>query len=237
MLGARFSQQGALTCTKVQNVHAGVLMKPKIAKLWYCPNEAEWKAALNAYWEYVKPQNLALEKELDTLHLRVKGPSDIEDWYSFLLYKYFPWKYTDCRWHPEKYFMGKYSKSGSGKRELSKIVEQLFKFNRKDIKQGLSIALNIKGLGVPGASGLLSLLFPNDFGTVDKFVVKALRKVENLPEKAELQKINHNSLTISDGVLLIQIMRKKAAELNSLFNSSFWSPRKVDKVLWSARDC
>lgn len=220
-------------CTIVQNIHAGTSMTPRIAELWNCPNEVEWKVALGKYLNFVKPKNMALEKELDTLHLRVKLSSDIEDWYSFLLDKYFPWKYTDCRFHPEEYFK-EYSKSGSGRRELNGIVEQLFKFNHQDIKQGLSI--KIRGLGVPGASGLLSLLFPNDFGTVDQFVVRALRKVNDLPEKAELQGMKHNSLNIPNGVLLIQIMRKKAAELNSLFNSAFWSPRKIDQVLWSARD-
>lgn len=209
-------------------------MTLRIAELWNCSNEAEWKVALGKYLNFVKPESMALEKELGTLHLRVKVPSDIEDWYLFLR-KYFRWKYTDCQFRHEEDFR-EYYKSGSGRCELNGIVEQLFKFNHQDIEQGLSIVRKIRGLGVAGASGLLSLLFPNDFGTVDQFVVKALRKVNELPEKAELQEMNPKSLKISDGVLLIQIMRKKATELNSLFNSAFWSPRKIDKVLWSTRD-
>ena len=33
-------------------------------------------------------------------------------------------------------------------------------------------------------------------------------------------------------ILLIQIMRDKAAELNKCFKSDNWTPRKIDKVLW-----
>jgi len=40
------------------------------------------------------------------------------------------------------------------------------------------------------------------------------------------------SLTISDGVTLIGIMRRKALELNKACSTSSWTPRRVDMVLW-----
>ena len=45
--------------------------------------------------------------------------------------------------------------------------------------------------------------------------------------------MNPDSLTISDGVLIIGVLRRKAADLNRIFNSAIWTPRKVDMVLWT----
>ena len=41
-------------------------------------------------------------------------------------------------------------------------------------------------------------------------------------------------LTIADGVVLVEIMRRKAVSLNEVFNTSDWAPRKVDKILWAS---
>jgi hypothetical protein len=40
-------------------------------------------------------------------------------------------------------------------------------------------------------------------------------------------------LTVKDGVVLIEIMRRKAAALNAAFEVDSWTPRKVDMVLWT----
>jgi len=63
--------------------------------------------------------------------------------------------------------------------------------------------------------------------------VKALREVNGLPEADALQLMNEESLTIRDGVVLIQIMQRKAAQLNELFQTSEWTPRKIDMILWT----
>jgi hypothetical protein len=105
-------------------------------------------------------------------------------------------------------------------------------FNKNDIKERLKIAVEIKGLGTTGASGLLSILFPECFGTVDQFAVNALRKIEDLPERDVLSKMKPESLNLNDGVVLIQIMRDKAAQLNKKFKADTWTARKIDKVLW-----
>lgn len=76
-------------------------------------------------------------------------------------------------------------------------------------------------------------MYPDTFATVDQFVVKALREVEGLPERAALRRMNPEGLTPRDGVLLIRIMQRKAAENNRQFGIIGWTPRKVDKVLWT----
>jgi len=60
-----------------------------------------------------------------------------------------------------------------------------------------------------------------------------LREVNGLPEARALARMNPESLTVEDGVLLIRILRRKAAELHLLLTSADWTPRKVDKVLWT----
>ena len=56
---------------------------------------------------------------------------------------------------------------------------------------------------------------------------------EIVSEAASLKRMNPMRLTIKDGVLLIQIMAGKAAENNRAFQTNEWTPRKIDKVLWT----
>ena len=98
---------------------------------------------------------------------------------------------------------------------------------------GLKTASAIHGLGTAGASGLIALMYPQKFGTVDQFAVKALWQVEGLPEAEALVRMNPDSLTISDGVLIIGVLRRKAGDLNRTFKSAIWTPRKLDMVLWT----
>jgi hypothetical protein len=88
-------------------------------------------------------------------------------------------------------------------------------------------------LGTAGASGLLAVLFPSQFGTVDQFAVKALAKIPELPERDLIGAMNPESLKLNDGTILIRIMRRKAVELNRVSSLVKWTPRKVDMVLWT----
>lgn len=103
------------------------------------------------------------------------------------------------------------------------------------IAEGLALATGIHGLGTAGASGLLSLLYPAMFGTVDRFVVLALGQLPSLPEAAVIQRMNPTGLRLKDAVVVIDIMQRKAQENNRRFGSATWTPRKVDQVLWACR--
>ncbi len=76
-------------------------------------------------------------------------------------------------------------------------------------------------------------MYPATFATVDQFVVKALRNVGNLPDADALAKMNPENLSITNGVKLIGIMARKAAEINRLLGSNAWTPRKIDQILWT----
>ena len=168
--------------------------------------------------------------ELDAEIVRKMGP---KAWFEFLLEKYFRWKYTA----PNRYASTtKMLRSYAANNELAAlhaIKERLFAVDRDNIQQCLSIASLIRGLGIAGASGLLAVLFPTQFGTVDQFAVKALAVIPELPERALIAAMNPESLKLNEGAILIRIMRGKADELNRTFSTTEWTPRKVDMVLWT----
>jgi hypothetical protein len=144
-------------------------------------------------------------------------------------------KFTDPRWHARSTRFLERARS----EELFEFRDELFDFDRIDIRRGLEIASRQKrskiGLGVAAGSGLLAVLFPAFFGTVDRFAVEALQQVPGL--NGALKQIDPNNITLDDAELLIEMMREKAAELNKIFQSRSWTPRKIDMILWACRSC
>ena len=207
----------------------------QINELWNSKNEQDYINAINKYWEYIKPENLELEERLNNLDCRKIEAMDLSEFYGFLIDDYYKWKYTDPRWLNQN--RERFSKYVEQQQlcELEEIKNSLFSFDPDDIEAGLKIAQSTKGLGVAGASGLLALLYPNHFATVDQFVVKSLCEVKNLPQRSRVQNINPSSISIKDGILLIEIMRDKAKELNRLFGTNEWTPRSIDMILWASR--
>ena len=205
-----------------------------VAQLWRSADPSAWEGAIKCYWHYVKPANLALERKLDRLNVNHIRRLDAQGWYDFLRLEYFRWKYTaPNRYATTTKSLAKYAAESGGLERLHKIKRRLLDIDPVDIRSGLSTAKEIKGLGTAGASGLLALMYPANFATVDQFVVKALRAVGGLPEADALAKMKPASLTIMDGVKLIRIMAGKAAENNRLFGTASWTPRKIDQVLWT----
>lgn len=201
--------------------------------LWNNGTEKEWKSALEKYFDLVKSSNVEIEKELDNLDSETVKKMTVKEFYNFLHDKYFVWKYTQAnRLRTTRNSLVKYLEDDNIV-ELEEIHNLIFKYNPVNISNLLRTTHRIKGLGVAGASGLLSLLFPKYFGTVDQFVVQRLLEVENLKEHSLLEKMKQDNLTEKDGTILIEIMREKANELNKKFKTSEWTPRKIDKILWS----
>ena len=80
---------------------------------------------------------------------------------------------------------------------------------------------------------MLSLIYPKAFATVDQFVVKALWDVDGLPEADALAKMKPEGLTLRNGVVLVDLLRRKAGENNRRMRTDIWTPRKLDMVLWT----
>jgi hypothetical protein len=75
-------------------------------------------------------------------------------------------------------------------------------------------------------------MYPSEFGTVDQFVVNALRGVEGLPEAAALARTKPHGKIVRDGVIVVRILRRKAAELSCVLGE-VWTPRMISRVLWT----
>lgn len=204
-----------------------------IVELWHSRDPAAWDGALARYWKFVLPRNLDLERRMEAIDIERVRRLDAQGWYDFLLQEYFQWKYTARnRYASTTKHLRRYAEEGA-LAALDGIKDRLFGFDLSDIRAGLSIACEIRGLGPAGASGLLAVMFPTAFGTADQFVVKALRCIKDLPEAATLAKMKPEQLTLPGATELIRIMQRKAAENNETFRRSSWTPRMVDKILWT----
>ena len=211
-------------------------MDNSITYLWNYGTEANWIDAFHQYDVVIASRSLEtqwLEGFMDQLQADdVKKMSGIE-FYDFLYEKYFVWVFTQknrlatTRKHLQRYI------GESRLFELETIHKRLFALNHLEIEKCLTTAMEIRGLGIAGASGLLSVLFPYDFGGVNEYLVTLLRDVEGISYSFELSQMNPALLTAKDGVILTKIFREKATELNRRFETDFWTPRKIDKVLWA----
>lgn len=206
-----------------------------INNLWESNNEHDWKIALENYWSFVRPENIELERDLNDLKLEKINNLDPIGWYDFLHDRYFRWKYTaPNRFATTTFSLKRYNDSNQLDR-LFDIKKRLLSFNISDISVGLSIAKEIHGLGIAGASGLLSLMYPNNFATVDQFAVKALCQIPSLKDSSDIAKMKPDNLTLRNGIVLINIINIKAKENNKIFATDFWTPRKIDMILWASR--
>lgn len=203
-----------------------------MSELWHRGAANDWALALERYWDFVKPENVALEHTMDRLDLATIRELDPTGWYEFLRDRYFRWKYTQRNRYATTTALLRRHENTEGLAELYAVRERLLSLNTDDITGALVAARGIHGLGIAGASGLLALMYPTAFGTVDQFAVKALRCVQGLPEAEHLRNMNPEDLSVGHGVILIRIMRQRAAENNRRFESCDWTPRMIDKVLW-----
>lgn len=62
---------------------------------------------------------------------------------------------------------------------------------------------------VIAGSGLLAVLFPDYYGTIDQFVIKSLLQIDGLQEHKRILNINQSAPTINDGIFLIELMTQK----------------------------
>lgn len=211
--------------------YVGNIQHSRLNNLWDSGSEADWVAALSSYDTLYR--NTDLEQFMSNLDPFDVARMSVSEFYEFLHDKYFVWKYTaknrlkTTRTHLEKYH------DLDCMEELEEIHKAIFRTDLNQTEELLSAVSRIRGLSTAGASGLLSILFPSHYGTVDQFVVKSLLKIDNLPEHDQLTQMNPESLSIRNGVLLEQILRTKAKDLNDKFQSTMWTPRKIDMVLWS----
>ena len=202
-----------------------------MSSLWDCEEHSVWLKAEEYYFNFLPANNTSLEIELEALNTDEVKNMCAEEFYSFLYDKYYVWKYTaKNRLATTRRSLAYYN---SNLEELLLIKDALFAFNPGNTALGLKIALLIRGLGTAGASGLLSVLFPKNFGTVDQFVVKRLCEFSQYENDPLIRGINPEGITLTQAVMLEKILTNKADSLNKANRINYWTPRKIDKVLWS----
>ncbi len=204
-----------------------------ICELWFSNDAAEWNAALHRYWDAASvSRNVALEQSMERLDRERIRQMSPDEWFEFLHDEYFRWKYTAAnRYATTTSFLRRKGGTQVGRQELHQIRANILDINPANIRAAIDIT-KLPGLGTAGVSGLLSLLYPEAFGTVDQFVVKALREVLNLQEASAIARMNPEGLTSRDGEILIKIMRRQSVVLTHSLGA-LWRPRDVDKVLWT----
>ena len=202
--------------------------------VWDQPVERKWEDLQACYWEVESvKKHMCLEQELNnSKHVEQLIKNDFK---SFILNKYIPWKYTDCRWtlrYEEKL------KSWKGADKFAEDIldyEERLKhtnnYEERILQEGIELRNELYGIGVAGITGLLSLLIPEVFGTVDKYVAKSMMALGLIEVK------NPSNIKIKEAKDMEMIMIKKAKELNYRFNVDIWTPRKVDMILWSYGRC
>lgn len=209
----------------------------EIGALWNKGTKEEWENAINKYNEKIRDDRLE-EYMNDLTPEEVKNMSGDEFFY-FLREKYFVWKYTSYRSSHQKQ-LDKH-KDGYGNKRLTEIHKRIFEVcnrNIEDTEGVLQEVIKIRGLGIAGASGLMAILYPEYYGTLDQFLIKSLLSIDDLENKYRiaLEKMKKTELTLLDGVLLEEILRNKASELNKKFGEEKWTPKQIDMVLWANRD-
>ena len=208
-----------------------------VDSLWKSKDINEWTTALNRYYFTLSDNEYYLEKELENLNINdIENMNSIE-FYEFLYEKYFVWKYNGNFLNNKLKSLSVY-KQDDRLDELLSIKNNILNANPLNIKSCLMLVNAIDGVGIAGASGLLALLYPEFFGTVDIRVVESLKLIQNFQYSDFLNNIsNPKDLTLDEGYKLIKIMREKSQELNNLFNpkskEELWTPRKIDMILWN----
>ena len=207
--------------------------KSTLKSLWYDGTEREWMGALNSYYYMLGQEQRKIDSYLERIDSNEVKEMSEHEFYDFLYDKYFVWKYTaKNRLATTRSNLEKYIKNGE-LHVLKDVQTRLFATSKNNVVACLKVASEIRGLGTAGASGLLAVLFLESFGTVDQFVVKRLREIDHPIYNKALAEMNPEGLKVKDGAVLIEIMKEKAAELNKQFNTDFWTPRKIDMVLWA----
>lgn len=212
--------------------------KMDINDVWFSKDPKIWEEALKDYRRRIESDNksqIEVENKFEKIEAADVQAMSVKDFCNLICEDYFLWKFgTQYLDSKQNSFCGLYFAS-KGLDDIQTIKDELFSFNVADIKRGLEIVTQIRELSIKGGSGFLAVLFPDHFATIDKYIIRSLKHIAMLPEQDRIVYIKEDRVTLKDGVFLIELMRRKAAELNLLFNTDKWRPRDIDMILWAFR--
>lgn len=208
--------------------------KTDIKKLWNSKDETVWEDALA--WAHhqteVKMSNTEIGKKLSRMKTDDFRKMDGQDFYRFLVGDYANWKYTDGKIRSRvQYGIQEFYQTHTDY-EVKRVLNGIFEIEPEDIYLHIANITRINGIGVEGASDILSLILPQYFGMVDRFAVENLQKVydEDSFYGKKLKQIDPQNIAAYDAVTVIRIYREKAEEVNKIYRRVV-TPREIDMVL------
>lgn len=221
-------------------------MADEFLTVWSSTDQNPWHGGFERYWTHpTVKKNLAIEREIDqAMSLRDNILSSGSDLVQFLEDWYYPWKFDpigatnknrqalqiDYAQHPIKY---------------DNACRRVLQLNLADSARCLSAvgSGSIPGMRVSAASAFLAVLFPEWFGTVDQHTLRNLLKIVD-PRADWLRAQVHNPATFFSGdhqlaqhraSLMVALYREQAQRLNSGLTTPYWTPRKVEMVVFALR--
>lgn len=202
-----------------------------INQLWCNGKEKDWKEILESYKYGIKEGHHQIEKEMQNLKFQDIKFLSTREFQNWLCNKFFYWQHTSDYYRKNavnkfENFIEQY-----GIEELACYQKQIFDLDLNNISKCLDIVMKVGGIGIVGATGLLSVLYPEKFGTVNRDTNNALSKIKALGEHEYLNEVKN--ITLKKARIIIEIYRKKAEELNKKYKNQYWTPRKIDMVLWT----
>ena len=214
-----------------------MMEKIDIKDIWNCNEEGKWKDAEEEYSKRIN-QVAIIEKKFEQMTTEEILDLSPDKFYIFLRDMYFPWKFTGVYLKPRlenlKTIENKKMQIKDvidDLKELQTRIEDKKELNDDDMSNAIRNLQKIPGIGPSAATGLLSILFPTHFGTIDKFVAINLKKVGY--DISEQDCIN---ISVENAINMENILLKKVKKMNTDMNTDYWTPRRLDKILWSIRE-
>lgn len=203
---------------------------------WHSRDLRPWIDGERRYWELVSGRAheiVIIEREFAQAQLPYVQKMNIADFHNFIV-KFIKWKFTRFRAFKVENFE-KYYENPNNMRSLNEIREEILNLDYDNLPLAIMVPSQIYGIKTAAAPGLLSILRPEKFGTVDQFLIEALREVPTIANQWWFPGVyeRREALLPMDGVRLVQVLRAKASALNDTFQTTEWTPRRVDMVLWA----
>lgn len=212
--------------------------KIDIKDIWNCNEVGKWKDAEEEYSKRINQVAKKIEKKFEQMTTEEILGLSPDEFYIFLRDMYFPWKFTGIYLKPRlenlKTIENKQTQIKDvidDLKELQKRIADKKELNDDDMSNAIRNLQKIPGIGLSAATGLLSILFPTHFGTINKHVRINLKKVG-----CKISEQDCINISVKNAIKMEKILIEKAKKLNTDMNTDYWTPRRLDKILWSIRE-
>ena len=221
-----------------------------LVSLWRSNEVSAWRDALAKYWNH-RPvrRNIDVERHMDRLTpedrdvILASGAALVD----FLEHWYYSWKFFSIAPYDIPKHQAKVrAEYATNPAKYDAIARSLGSLNPDNVEQCLTYVASrsIPGLQISAGSGVLAVLYPTWFGTVDQHTLRALQTLDgdgaewlrrHIPGPETFFPANNNDLGRHAAKLMTQLYRQKSQELAQLDEETGWTPRRVEMVCYILR--